>query len=133
MLKIKTKIGVSKTHGIGLFAGEDIKKGTVTWQYNPDFDLTYDEASLKTLSDISQATMLHYSYFDKNLRKYVIPIDDLRFINHTEDAEKANIESTPTQDIASRDIQEGEELFCNYNKFDDEYFDRIGIPKDQIL
>ena len=133
MLKIKTKIGVSKTHGIGLFADQYIPKGTVTWQYTPDFDLTFEETSLNALPEVAKATMLHYSYFDKDLGKYVTPIDDLRFINHTEDVAKVNITSTPKEDVATHDIQIGEELFCNYNSFDSQYFDRVGILKDQLL
>ncbi len=39
MLLIKTKLDLSKIHGIGLFAGEDIPKGTIIWRFNSLIDI----------------------------------------------------------------------------------------------
>ncbi|MEX0917548.1 MAG: SET domain-containing protein [Candidatus Paceibacterota bacterium] len=133
MLLIKTRIGVSSTHGIGLFAAEFIPKGTVTWEYHPNFDLSFTDEQVTKLPEVARKSLMHYSFFDTEIGKYVIPIDDLRFINHSEDQSRINIESTPHNDIAKRDIKEGEELFCDYNKFDDTYFDRIGLAKENLL
>lgn len=33
MLLVKTRLGISSIHGIGLFADELIPKGTVTWRF----------------------------------------------------------------------------------------------------
>ena len=132
MLLVKTRIGVSKLHGIGLFADQFIPKGTATWEYHSDFDLSFTDNDMAFLPDVARKTLLHYSFFDHEIQKYVIPIDDLRFINHTEDKTKINITSTPHQDIAARDIEEGEELLCDYNLFDDTYFDRIGLRKSDL-
>ncbi len=46
MLLVKTKLGVSSVHGIGLFAAQFIPKGTVTWEYHPEFDTSFDEDDL---------------------------------------------------------------------------------------
>lgn len=133
MLLVKTRIGVSSTHGIGLFANEFISKGTVTWQYHPGFDFSYTEEEIKKLPETPQKALLHYSYFDSEIKKFVIPIDDLRFINHSVEREKINISSEPHADVASRDIQIGEELFCNYNMFDEAYFKRVGVKAEDII
>lgn len=126
MLLVKTKIGVSSVHGIGLFADQFIPKGTITWEYNPLFDTSFTDAEVDALPDYAKKIFLHYAYFDKELNKHVLCFDDQRFINHTDHSE--NIESTTRRDIAARDIQLGEEILCNYNKFDDTYFDRINLP-----
>ena len=132
MLLVKTRIGVSNTHGIGLFADQFIPKGTVTWEYHEGFDPSFTDEDLNQLPEIPKRTMLHYSFFDPLIKKYVIPGDDLRFINHSPDEARINIESTPHNDVAKRDIEPGEEFFCDYNKFDNTYFDRVGLRKEDL-
>lgn len=130
MLLIKTKIGVSSVHGIGLFANQFIPKGSVTWQFNPVVDVGFTDEVINTLPEIARKTFLHYTYFDKDLSRHILCADDQRFINHSSD--NWNIESTPHQDIAARDINEGEELLCDYYKFDDTYFDRLNIKRENL-
>ena len=38
MLLVKTRLGASAIHGIGLFADEFIPKDTVTWRFTPGLD-----------------------------------------------------------------------------------------------
>ncbi len=130
MLRVKTKLGVSSIEGIGLFADQFIPQGTETWVYDPEFDVSFSEEQLSALPDYQKNALLHYLYFDKDLNKYVLCADNQRFINHT--TKETNIESTPRKDVAKKDIQMGEELLCDYFKFDDSYFDRIGLPKENL-
>jgi uncharacterized protein len=126
MLLIATKIAPSPVHGIGLFANQFIPKGTVTWQFHPEFDKTYSEQEMLRMPDAARAIFLNYAYYDKDLALYVLCSDDQRFINHT--SEQPNIISTPNRDVAGRDILPGEELLCDYNDYDDTYFIRNGMP-----
>ncbi len=130
MLLVKTKIGPSTVHGIGLFADEFIPKGTVTWEYNPEFDISFTEEQTERMSDVARERFFDYAYFDKELNKFILCFDDLRFINHK--ASDPNILSQPTQDVAARDIQKGEELFCNYNHYEENYFHRRGIDESNF-
>lgn len=131
MLKVKTKIGKSGVHGTGLFADEFISKGSVTWQYDPEFDTGFSLEALESLPQLSKDYLIYYCYIDKILNKYILCADNQRFINHSKT--KENISSTPRMDIAMRDIQIGEEFFCDYNKFDDTYFNRMGIPQHKLI
>ncbi len=131
MLRVKTRLQKSKIHGIGLFANQLIRKGTVTYQYTPWFDISYSKKELIKMFKPARKQVLWYAYFDKKIKKYVLCSDDQRFINHSKNPNKINIKSTPDKDIAIRDIKKGEELLCDYNKFDDTYFKRMHIrPKD---
>src|SRR3954469_1637143 len=38
MLLVKTRLGPSTIHGIGVFADEDIPRGTIVWSFNPLID-----------------------------------------------------------------------------------------------
>jgi uncharacterized protein len=126
MLLVRTQIGLSDVHGIGLFANQFIAKGTITWQYHPDFDTAYKEGDMLRMSDAAREQFLKYAYYDKDLEMYILCSDDQRFINH--DSEYPNIISTPRQDVAAHDILPNEELLCNYNCYDDTYFIRVGMP-----
>lgn len=117
MLLVKTKLGLSKVHGIGLFAAQFIPQGTVTWEYNPDFDTSYAEADLARMSLPVREQFQKYAYFHQELGRYVLCFDDMRFINHC--ADSPNICATASRDVATRDICEGEELLCDYNCFDE--------------
>ena len=120
MLLVKPKLGLSRVHGIGIFAAEFIPQGTVTWEYDPAFDTAYDEADIARMSPPARTQFQKYAYFDKELGRYVLCFDDLRFINHSADA--PNISATLRRDVAARDIHEGEELLCDYRCFDNTHF-----------
>ncbi|MCX6785382.1 MAG: SET domain-containing protein [Candidatus Komeilibacteria bacterium] len=122
MIKVKTKLGISSIHGIGLFADQFIPKGTITWEYHPLFDTGFSEEEMGQMSKPARTQFLNYAYFDKELNKYILCFDDQRFINHS--SKNYNIVSTPRQDTAARDIQIGEELLCDYIKYDDTWFER---------
>jgi uncharacterized protein len=126
MLLVKTQIGSSKVHGIGLFADQFIPEGTVTWQYHPDFDSAYSESDILKMPATAREIFWKYAYYDKELGLYILCSDDQRFINH--EPAFPNIISTPRQDVTARDILAGEELLCDYNCYDDTYFMRVGMP-----
>lgn len=131
MLLVQTKLRISKLHGIGLFAAQFIPKGTTTWKYVPGLDKTYTEKDIERMTPPAREQFLKYSYYDKRLRKFVLCFDDQRFINH--DSATPNIQSTPRMDIAARDIQDGEELTCNYNHYDDMFFARMEIDESAFV
>lgn len=125
MLRVKTKLKMSDTHGIGLFAAEPIAKGTVTWKYDQEFDTSYTLDEVKKMPAAAQDIFWHYAYHDKETDRYVLCADDQRFINHTNG--EPTIISTPNEDIAAKDLSVGDELLCNYDGFESGYFDRRNI------
>lgn len=133
MLLVKTKLGQSKVHGIGLFADQFIPKGTITWKYHPEFDMAFNEKEIAKMSEMARKQLFHYAYYDKKLKEYVLCFDDQRFINHSRKPQKINIHTTPDIDVAARDIEAGEELLCDYNKFDDTYFKRLNIKENELV
>lgn len=128
MILIKTKIGTStlKGVGIGLFADQFIPKGTMTWKYHPKFDTAYTEEDVQNMSEPARKIFLHYAYYDIHQNKYILCFDDQRFINHSKEP---NIISETEFDVASRDIQPGEELFCDYRSFEKDYFERRNMTE----
>ncbi|MBP7846391.1 MAG: SET domain-containing protein [Candidatus Pacebacteria bacterium] len=117
MLLVKTKLDKSEISGIGLFADEFIKEGTVVWEYNPKFDLLYSKEEIEHLPVAFQEQLHKYSYLDKDYGKYLLCGDDARFFNHSDDPNCLDSVSDEDVTIAARDIQKGEELTCNYRVF----------------
>ena len=133
MVLVKTRVGMSGIHGLGLFADQFIPKGTKTFRYTPWFDVSYTEDEFSKMSEEAQEEIFWYAYIDKKTGNYILCADDYRFINHSAKDDRVNIESTPDEDTALRDIQPGEELLCDYNKFDDTYFNRHGLKKEDLI
>lgn len=128
MLLVKTYIGPSKIHGIGLFAGEFIAKGTPIWKFQREFDRTITKEHLDTLPVITQKFIIKYAYLSKKTNNYILCADDARFQNHsntpncidqTAEGEKEGV------DIAATDIQQGEELTMDYSTFDSDTINKL--------
>lgn len=121
MLLIKTRLGQSAIHGIGVFADEDLAKGTVLWKFVAPFDVYVHPDELSRLSTGALAHFIKYSYLHPDKGLYVLCGDDARFYNHADDPN--SIEGyAPDEpegvDVAARDIARGEELTCDYTTFD---------------
>ncbi|MDO8594964.1 MAG: SET domain-containing protein [bacterium] len=129
MLRVKTKLAVSDRNGIGLFADESIPSGTVTWQYDPEFDVSFAEDAIARVPEHVREQFLKYSYFDHDLKKYVLCSDDQRFINHSD---TPNILSTPRKDVAARDIKRGEEITCDYTHYEHDWFQRRNLKREHF-
>ena len=81
MLLVKTKIGTSKIHGIGLFADQDISKGTIVWSFDPLIDKTLTNSEIESLPDFMKEFIDTYSFFDKG--KHILCGDFGMFVNHS--------------------------------------------------
>ncbi len=130
MLLVKTKIGQSKINGIGLFADQFIKKGTIIWKFQPGFDLRIDKDELGKLSESAKGQFLKYAYFNPSSRKYILCFDDARFLNHSDKPnciDVTSLDDEETLDVAGRDIEKGEELTCNYKDFDADFDFKMSI------
>lgn len=122
MLTILASAKPSQIHGVGLFADQFIPKGTVTWRFNPVFDIIFTKDEVEKLPENQRRLIKFFAYFSAKRQAYIYSIDDSRFLNHS---------TTPNNDcpllqsemelcnISNRDIQIGEEMTVDYRSFDD--------------
>jgi SET domain-containing protein len=121
MIHITYNLKTSDLHGIGLFAGENIKQGQLIYTASPLLDLNITQQQFDSLNKKEQDEILWWGFFDQPSQMWHVDFDVSKFINHSHDA-------TVTQDqghdeaylIASRDIRSGEELTQNYLEFESE-------------
>ncbi len=116
MLRVKHKLAQSGIHGLGLFADEDIAKGTVIWEFTPGLDFTISFEQVKLLDVRDQAFINTYAYVDKTLPGfYTVAVDAARFVNHSDTPNMGNGDANIACSVAFRDIKAGEELTENYH------------------
>jgi SET domain-containing protein len=133
MIKTRVKQSTVPGAGLGIFADEFIPKGKVTWRFCPGYDLVVPKDDLLRFSEASRAQFLNYCYFDSERKHFVLCGDDARFLNHSDNpnlAEKWDETDTEGYEVASRDIEAGEELFVNYYEFDEDADRKLKDPTD---
>jgi SET domain-containing protein len=121
MLLIQTNLRPSPIEGLGLFAARPIPKGTITWAFDPRFDLLFDAEEVERLPALQRDLMLRHGYLSIQLHKYVLCADDARFWNHSATPNNAQIlrpGDVEPANVALRDIAAGEELTVDYRTFD---------------
>ena len=122
MLLIKATAKTSSIHGLGLFADQNIAKGTKIWQFSPGLDLEIEPSDFEKLTQSEKEFINFYGFRSKKTDKYHLSFDNVRFINHSKEG-NITIDQT-THDVeypltANRDIKAGEELTQNYFEFDE--------------
>lgn len=113
MLLVKTTTGTSATHGIGLFADQDIAKGDFVWAFGyPDVRIA--KTDVDAMPKVNSDFIWHHCYINpNNPDRLVLCSDNARFLNFTDDANlrlSALTDDGEQRLFASRDIERGEEL-----------------------
>ena len=130
--------------GLGVFARESIKKGSVVWRHIPGLYVVYDEHSFKAMiEEMSHAEVVYELTHCFGLADFpgcmIQVLDDGALINHSSNANLVTNNSAPANAslnvnsrdyldtvtkallddrfalIATRDIEIGEEYTNNYN------------------
>ncbi len=121
MLLIKTYLAPSKIHGVGLFAGENIKKTQVTWKYNANFDKSFTVQEVNKMPNLLKKFVREYASLSTQTKKYILCNDNARFTNHSTNANLEAIKMKGEIELiarAKKDIKKGEELTINYRTID---------------
>lgn len=116
MLLVSTYVAASAVEGVGVFAGEPIKKGDAIWRFEPTFDRLIPVDKYLSSPPYLKELLDRYAYPSPDKPDFIVyEVDNGRFMNHSE---------TPNTDfsefggaVALRDIKAGEELTCNYADF----------------
>lgn len=122
MMRVPYFLGQAKTGGLGVFASEDVREGTLVWRYDPNTTLCLSENAFDDLPVTVQNKMLSYTYLGKGVARvrgrFYFNADDSRFMNHSQ---TPNISISVGDDYrAKRLIRAGEEITCDYHDFCEE-------------
>src|SRR5512134_1896978 len=114
MMIVKNYVAPSKIHGVGLFAGEAIPKGTCIYQFVPGIDLAMTAEQAARHVPEFKRFMTIFACVEPADGKLVISVDNSRLMNHDD---QPNTRWDRTFGWASRDIAIHQETTCNYFSF----------------
>ena len=113
MLLVKTYLDKSKIHGIGVFAGQSIRKNAKIWRFVFGFDRYYSKKKIAKLPKQARDYLKLHGYQWKN--EILLSMDYDTFMNHSADA---NTYYRNGYVLARRDIRKGEEITNDYRAFE---------------
>jgi len=113
MLLVKTYLDRSPIHGLGVFAGEFIRKGTKIWRFVEGFDRCYSPKQFAKLPKPARDYLESYAYRVDG--EILFTVDNDHYINHSDDA---NTFWRSGYSIATRNIRKDEEITNDYREFD---------------
>ena len=113
MLLVKTYLDKSAIHGLGVFAGEFIRKGKKVWRFVEGFDRVYSARQFSRLPKPARDFIRFHGYRVDG--EILLTVDHDRHINHSENA---NTFWRNGYSIARRDIAVGTEITNDYREFD---------------
>lgn len=116
MQLVRTYVAPSSIHGLGVFAKEFIPKGKKIWEFTPGFDRKIPKEKFERLCDSAREFIDFYSYKNRVTGAYILPADNDRYTNHSDNPNTQNLNFTSSEGvtIASKNIQVGEEITTNY-------------------
>src|SRR5471030_2543056 len=113
MLLVKTYIDKSNVHGLGVFAGQFVRKGTKIWRFVYDFDRFYTRKRLAKLPKPARDFINLHGYQWKN--EILLSMDYDTFMNHSE---SPNTDFHNGFVIARNNIRKGDEITNDYRAFE---------------
>lgn len=120
MILVRCEVRPSRLHGVGLFALEDIKAGTMTWRQDDRIDIRFP---FPMRSDYPKCVREHiearsYKLNEEEFQRY--PSDQAQFMNHSVNA-NCRYDAYQKADFAIRDIKAGQEITTNYYLYNMKY------------
>jgi uncharacterized protein len=129
MLFIKTRVGPSGIHGMGLFAGEFVPRGAPIWRFEPGFDHDFSPEQFAALPPLARSHTRWFCFVSRENGHVILSGDHACFINHSAEANTGTPRDTqpPVTTVARRDIAAGEEITCNYWEYDADTPWKLGL------
>ncbi len=113
MLLVNTYLDKSAIHGLGVFAGQFIRKGTKIWRFVEGFDRFYSPKQFARLPKPARDFIKFHGYRVDG--EILLTVDHDRHMNH---ADEPNTYLKAGYAIARRNIRKGEEITNDYREFD---------------
>jgi SET domain-containing protein len=113
LLLVKTYLDKSRIHGLGVFAGQFIRKDAKIWRFVFGFDRFYSRKQLAKLPKPARDYINLHGYQWK--KEILLSMDYDTFMNHSENP---NTHFHNGFVIARRNIRKGEEITNDYRAFE---------------
>lgn len=103
MYRVRVYVDKSPIHGLGVFAGENIPKGTIVWEHVPGFDQVFTQEQYNRFPQQARSYLDMYAYWEKGLIH--LCGDQGIYTNHSDEPNVGNWpDGNGDFEIALRDI-----------------------------
>jgi SET domain-containing protein len=113
MLLVNTYLDKSAIHGLGVFAGQFIRKDTKIWRFIQGFDRFYSPKEFARLPKPARDFIKFHGYRVDG--EILLTVDHDRHMNHSDEP---NTYLKSGYAIARRNIRKGDEITNDYREFD---------------
>lgn len=114
MLMVKTELGASDIHGIGVFLAEPVRAGQLIWRFDSRIDRVYSDAEIEEMPPILQEFLRTYSTLHAEQKLWVLCGDNGRHFNHSDHPNTRSLGIAFGDDVAASDLPAGTELTSDY-------------------
>ena len=115
MIIVPTYLEKSPLHGFGVFAKDFIPKGTKVWEFHEKIDLRFSPEEFAALPPSVQEEIEIHMYEPEAGGAYYYETTMGKYMNHSRDP---NVDfGLVNVGFATRNIEKGEELLCDYRQF----------------
>lgn len=129
MMLVKTRVGPSGIHGMGLMAAEFIARGTPVWRFQPGFDHDFSPGQFDQLPALARDHTRWFCFVSRVNGHVILSGDHACFINHSLSPNSGAPAGAlvPVTTVALKDIGAGEEITCNYFDYDADTPWKLGL------
>lgn len=115
MLVVRTYLEKSGIHGFGIFARESISRGTRVWEFHEKLDIRFSPEEFEKLPASVKEEIEWHMYEPDEGGPFFYEATMGKYMNHSREA---NVDFSETGiGVATRDINSGEEITCDYRHF----------------
>lgn len=115
VLIVPTYLEKSPIHGFGVFARTHIKKGARVWEFHEKLDIRLTQEEFDLLPPSVKEELNLHMYEPEPGGPFFYEATMGKYMNHSR---SANVDfSVVGVGVATRDIEEGEEITCDYRDF----------------
>jgi len=118
MLVIPTYLADSPIQGTGVFAAENVQKGSTVWIFDHRVDRIIRPDDVGDLPAHVIDFLDKHAWLDNN-GYWRIGIDNDKFTNHSDNPNVGPYRDMNSMTVALRDIAKGEEITEDYSQFSD--------------
>jgi SET domain-containing protein len=121
LLVVRTYLEKSSIHGFGVFSRESVSKGARVWEFNEKLDIKFSPEEFEKLPSSVREELEWHMYEPEGGGPFFYEATMGKYMNHSREP---NVDfSDVGVGVATRNIDPGEELTCDYRHFMAEWQD----------
>ena len=131
MILIPVRVAPSGIHGLGLFTTQTVPQGTPVWRSIPGFDQAFTDQEVAEFPQVVQDHVRWFGWKQATTGFWILSGDHACFMNHDPLPNTGMaMDGDGSVTVALKDLGAGEELTCDYWKFDAEAVSKLCAPSE---